>query len=106
MDIAAFEWKSSATSYCRRNIPYDCAATFKKTKYKSHLKTIWCIPPEQNAEFVAHMEDILEVYSRPYDKKRPVICMDEKPFQLLDEMFMPIPMGRDNHVEKYDFEYV
>lgn len=32
--------------------------------------------------------------------------MDEKPFQLLDEMFMPIPMGRDNHVEKYDFEYV
>lgn len=52
------------------------------------------------------MEDILDVYSRPYDKKRPVICMDEKPFQLLDEMFMPIPMGRDNHVEKYDFEYV
>ena len=38
---------------------------------------MWCIPPKQNAEFVARMEDILEVYSRPYNEKRPVICMDE-----------------------------
>ena len=67
---------------------------------------MWCIPPKQNAEFVAHMEDVLEVYSRPYDKKRPVICMDEKPFQLLDEMFMPIEMSENNHSKKYDCEYV
>ena len=44
---------------------------------------MWCIPPKQNAEFVAHMEDVLSVYSRPYDEKHPVICMDEKPYQLL-----------------------
>lgn len=67
---------------------------------------MWCIPPKQNAEFVAHMEDVLEVYSRPYDEKRPVICMDEKPFQLLDEMFTPIPMSENNHNKKYDCEYV
>ena len=67
---------------------------------------MWCIPPKQNAEFVAHMEDVLEVYSRPYDEKRPVVCMDEKPFQLLDEMFLPIPMGENNHAKKYDCEYV
>lgn len=67
---------------------------------------MWCIPPKQNAEFVAHMEDVLEVYSRPYDEKRPVICMDEKPFQLLDEYLEPIPMGKNNHSEKYDCEYV
>ncbi len=67
---------------------------------------MWCIPPKQNAEFVAHMEDILEVYSRPYDEKRPVVCMDEKPFQLLDEMFLPIPMSENNHTKKYDCEYV
>lgn len=67
---------------------------------------MWCIPPKQNAEFVAHMEDVLEVYSRPFDKKRPVICMDEKPFQLLDEYLEPISMGKDNHSEKYDCEYV
>lgn len=67
---------------------------------------MWCIPPKQNAEFVAHMEDILEVYSRPVDEKRPVICMDEKPFQLLDEYLEPIPMSKHNHSEKYDCEYI
>ena len=67
---------------------------------------MWCIPPKQNAEFVAHMEDVLEVYSRPFDEKRPVVCMDEKPFQLVDEYLEPIPMSKDNHIEKYDCEYV
>ena len=66
---------------------------------------MWCIPPKQNAEFVAHMENVLEVYSRPYDEKHPVVCMDEKPFQLLDEYLAPIPMNETNHVEKYDCEY-
>ena len=70
------------------------------------MKEMWCIPPKQNADFVAHMEDVLEVYSRPYDEKRPVICMDEKPFQLLDEYLEPITMGKNNHVKKYDCEYV
>ncbi len=67
---------------------------------------MWCIPPKQNAEFVARMEDVLEVYSRPYNEKRPVVCMDEKPFQLLDEMYTPIPMSESNHQKKYDCEYV
>lgn len=52
------------------------------------------------------MEDVLEVYSRPYDESRPVICMDEKPFQLLDDRIEPIPLSKDNHTEKYDCEYV
>jgi len=66
---------------------------------------MWCIPPKQNAEFVARMEDVLEVYSRPYDENFPVVCMDEKPYQLLDERLEPIPMSKDNHKEKYDCEY-
>lgn len=70
------------------------------------MKSMWCIPPKQNADFVAHMEDVLEVYSRPFDEKRPVVCMDEKPFQLLDEMLQPIPMSTKNHTQKYDCEYV
>ena len=52
------------------------------------------------------MEDVLEVYSRPYNEKQPVVCMDEKPFQLLDEYIEPIPMSKNNHIEKYDCEYV
>jgi len=55
--------------------------------------------------FVAQMEDVLTVYERPYDIDYPVVCMDEKPYQLLDERREPIPMGEDNHVLKYDGEY-
>ena len=66
---------------------------------------MWCIPPEQNADFVAHMEDVLEVYSRPYNENKPVVCMDEQPFQLLDEYLEPIPMSETNHIKKYDCEY-
>jgi hypothetical protein len=51
------------------------------------------------------MEDVLEVYSRSYDADYPVVCMDEKPFQLLDERYQPIAMGKDNHKLKYDCEY-
>lgn len=66
---------------------------------------MWCIPPKQNAEFVAHMEDILSVYSRPYDEKYPVVCMDEKPYQLLDDEYSTIEMSETNHVRKLDCEY-
>ena len=66
---------------------------------------MWCIPPEQNADFVAHMEDVLAVYARPQDVDFPVVCMDEKPFQLLDERYEPIPMSKNNHKKKYDCEY-
>ena len=64
------------------------------------------LPTEQNADFVAHMEDVLEVYSRPYQAEYPVVCMDEQPFQLLDEYLDPISMSETNHTEKYDCEYV
>jgi len=66
---------------------------------------MWCIPPEQNADFVAHMEDVLAVYAREYDADYPVACMDEKPFQLLGERYEPIAMSKDNHKKKYDCEY-
>jgi len=66
---------------------------------------MWCIPPKQNAMFVACMEDIITVYERPYDEDYPVVCMDEKPFQLLDERYSPIPMSKSNHKLKYDCEY-
>lgn len=50
------------------------------------------------------MEDVLEVYSRPYDPARPVVCMDEKPYQLLGEVREPIP-AEPGKVEKVDSEY-
>ena len=65
---------------------------------------MWCIPPEQNAEFVARLEDILDVYALPYDEDCPVICIDEKPYQLLDERRKSIPMSAGSP-KKYDNEY-
>ena len=47
------------------------------------MKKCWTIPPHANGEFVARMEDVLEVYHRPFDPAVPVVCMDEKPYQLL-----------------------
>lgn len=70
------------------------------------MNKMWCIPPKQNAEFVARMEDVLSVYSRPYNEKYPVVCMDEKPYQLLDDEYSAIEMSESNHVRKVDCEYV
>jgi len=66
---------------------------------------MWCIPPHQNAEFVANMEDVLAVYERAYDENYPVVCMDEKPFQLLDERITPIRMSENCHKLKEDCQY-
>jgi hypothetical protein len=62
------------------------------------------IPPQQNAEFVARMEDVLEVYQRPYDPKRPVVCLDEQPTQPIGETRQPIP-ARPGRPQRYDYEY-
>lgn len=50
------------------------------------------IPPERNAAFVWRMEDVLDVYHRPHDPKRPVVCLDERSTQLLGEVREPEPL--------------
>jgi DDE superfamily endonuclease len=50
------------------------------------------------------MEDILEVYTRPYDRARPLVCLDEMPEQLLGEVRSPLPM-RPGQPERVDYEY-
>lgn len=64
----------------------------------------WVIPPEADGEFVANMEDVLEVYSRPYDPDVPVLCMDEQPVQLVKEVKRPIAATK-NHPRRVDYEY-
>ena len=62
------------------------------------------IPPKQNAEFVANMENVLEIYKMPYNSAIPVICMDEQPTQLIKEtrMKMTLEPGKP---ERVDYEY-
>ncbi len=62
------------------------------------------IPPKQNAAFVAAMEDVLEVYTRPHDPARPLVCLDELSKQLVGETRTPIPMTRGKPA-RYDYEY-
>lgn len=62
------------------------------------------IPPTANAEFVYHLEDVLAVYARPFDPKRPVICMDEKSKQLLADTCAALGM-QAGQVVRYDYEY-
>jgi hypothetical protein len=62
------------------------------------------LPEGPSAEYVAAMEDVLEVYHRPYDAQRPVVCMDECSKQLIGEVRTPLP-PKPGHVAKEDSEY-
>jgi hypothetical protein len=68
------------------------------------LKKGWCIPPKANAQFVFHMEDVLDVYTRPYDPRRPQVCLDEASKQLLAHTRPPLS-ARPGAVAKVDHEY-
>ena len=69
------------------------------------MKKCWTIPPHASGEFVARMEDVLEVYHRPFDPAVPVVCMDEKPYQLFGHARDPI-LAAPGHDLKEDSEYV
>jgi transposase len=70
---------------------------------KPWRKDMWCIP-QVDAEYVARMEDVLDLYAEAPDRKRPVICFDESPVQLIGEVRQPIP-AKPGQLERYDCEY-
>jgi hypothetical protein len=74
-----------------------------ENRLKPWRKDMWCIP-QVDAEYVARMEDVLDLYAEPPDPKRPVVCFDESPIQLIGEVRPPIP-ARPGQLERYDFEY-
>lgn len=64
---------------------------------------MWCIP-EVSAEYVAEMEDVLDLYEEPYDEKRPMVCFDESPKQLIAEVRSRTPAA-PGRPECFDVEY-
>jgi len=66
---------------------------------------MWCIP-EITPEYVERMEDVLDLYEKPVDEKQPVVCLDEKPVQLLKEARPPLPADKPGTILKRDSEYV
>jgi DDE superfamily endonuclease len=72
---------------------------------KPWLKEPWGLPPEADAEFVAAMEDVLDVYHRPFDSHRPLVCLDEASKQLIGAVAAPVP-AEPGQPERIDSEYV
>jgi len=76
----------------------------QKNELKPWLRRQWVIPPQANAEFVCAMENVLDVYTRPYDPARPVVCLDELSKQLVAETRVPLP-AEPGQPERVDYEY-
>ena len=68
------------------------------------MKEQYCLPEAPSGEFVYHMEDVLDVYTRPYDPRRPQVCLDETSVQLVGETRIPVPMA-PGRPARYDYEY-
>src|SRR5438552_6336710 len=81
--------------------------TVRRRLAENHLKPwrkdMWCIP-QVDGEYVARMEDVLDLYAEPPDPKRPIVCFDESPTQLIGEVRQPIP-AEPGQLERYDCEY-
>jgi transposase len=71
---------------------------------KPWQEKMWCIPAI-NAEYVARMEDVLDLYAAAPDPRRPVVCFDETPRQLIGEARRPIPAA-PGQPKRVDYEYV
>jgi transposase len=70
---------------------------------KPWRRDMWCIP-EVDGTYVARMEDVLDLYAEPPDPRRPVVCFDESPTQLIGEVRQPIP-ATPGQIGRYDCEY-
>ena len=81
----------------------DGAAQAQKNTLKPWRKQQWCIP-KVGGEFVAAMEDVLDLYAEPYDPDRPVVCFDETSTQLLAEVRKPLP-PQPGRPWRQDYEY-
>lgn len=75
-----------------------------ENELKPWLKKMWCIP-KVDSEFVARMEDVLELYAEAPNERRPVVCFDETPRQLIGEARVPVP-AKPGRPARFDYEYV
>ena len=74
-------------------MPGNGANDAKKNILKPWLRQMWCIPGAPSGDYVCAMEDVLDVYHRPYDPCNPVVCMDETTKQLIAEVNGPLDVA-------------
>ena len=77
---------------------------YKKNDMTNRHIQYWVIPKQKSGEFVAKMEQVLDIYALTFDAMFPVVCMDEQPVQLFREVYGPIPATK-NHPKRVDYEY-
>jgi hypothetical protein len=70
---------------------------------KPWRKAQWCIATV-GSDFVWRMEDVLDLYAEPYDPRRPQVCFDERPVQLLGDVYEPLSV-QPGQIRRYDYEY-
>ena len=104
MDSQASARQACRAGDCRVSLGHDGLQHAKKNSLKPHLGKCWKIPPDESGEFVARMEDVLDVCHRPYSAEFPVACMDESSRQLAGEVTRPMEMS-PNHPRLVDGEY-
>lgn len=85
------------------DISYKTIERTLKNELKPHLKKQWCIG-QINSKFLWRMEQVLDIYEQHYDPRRPVVCFDERPCQLLGDILMPISI-KQGRIERQDYHY-
>ena len=104
LDVATARRRTGGLGSGRFDQSRDGPQDAKKNGMTKRKIEYWVIPPEQDAEFVACMEEVLETYAEAYDPQHPVLCMDEQPVQLLKETRVPIAATK-KHGKRVDYEY-
>lgn len=101
--------RSSIIAYLGCTLPYrpylfryERQQNVKKIEIKPWQKKQWCLG-KITSDFIWHMEDVLDLYEQPYNPKHPVICYDERPCQLIDDVIVLIPM-KPGKPRKRDYE--
>ena len=104
LDLAFVRGEGRRTRDCRSRQRQHDRAGARTNVLQPHRRQCWVIPPKANSAFVAAMEDVLAVYTRPHDPDCPLVCLDETSKQLLAETRSPIPMKAANPA-RLDYEY-
>src|SRR5438105_2129581 len=104
LDVAVVGEQGRGTRHRRARKRLNDRAHAQKNVLQPHRRQCWVIPPKANSAFVAAMEDVLAVYTRPHDPDRPLVCLDETSKQLTAETREPIPM-KPGRPARLDYEY-
>src|SRR5262245_37052031 len=103
MDAPSDRGQARETRRHRRDLTRERAAIAKKNKLKPWLSEQWCIG-DITGDYLWHMEDVLAQYQLPYDARHPLICFDERPCFLIEDVggILPLSPGK---AKRYHYEY-